>query len=132
MDIRGFLKANSLKQKDLAHYLGVTEAAISNVVKGKSDFAEENLIKILNNPNGWDTSMLVESDPKPAQTSTQSDDYVKDRLFALLDDQSEQIKMLLGMLKEKDEEIRQLREELDERKRGTAPVVGTSSSANAV
>lgn len=132
MDVRAFLKANGLKQRELAYYLGVTEAAISNVVKGKSDFAEENLIKILNNPNGWDTSMLVESEPEPAQTPAQSDDYVKDRLFALLDDQSEQIKMLLGMLKEKDEEIRQLREELDERKRGTAPGVGTSSAAKAV
>lgn len=132
MDVRAFLKTNGLKQRELAYYLGVTEAAISNVVKGKSDFAEENLIKILNNPNGWDTSMLVESEPEPAQTPAQPVDYVKGRLFALLDDQSEQIKMLLGMLKEKDEEIRQLREELDERKRGTAPSVGTSSAAKAV
>lgn len=132
MDVRAFLKANGLKQRELACYLGVTEAAISNVVKGKSDFAEENLIKILNNPNGWDTSMLVESEPEPVQTTAQPDDYVKDRLLALLDDQSAQIKMLLGMLKEKDEEIRQLREELDERKRGTAPVVDTSSAAKAV
>lgn len=132
MDVRAFLKTNGLKQRELAYYLGVTEAAISNVVKGKSVFAEENLIKILNNPNGWDTSMLMESEPEPVQVTAQSDDYVKDRLLALLDDQSVQIKMLLGMLKEKDEEIRQLREELDERKRGTAPGVGTSSSASAV
>lgn len=62
MEVRAFLKANGLKQRELAHYLGVTEAAISNVVKGKSDFAEENLIKILNNPHGWDVSMLQESE----------------------------------------------------------------------
>lgn len=132
MDVRAFLKANGLKQRDLAYYLGVTEAAISNVVKGKSEFAKENLIKILENPHNWDTSMLVESEPEPVQVEKPQEDYVKDKLFALLDDQSEQIKMLLGMLKEKDEEIRQLREELDERKRGTAPSAEASSSANAV
>lgn len=62
MDVRAFLKANNLKQRDLARFLDVTEAAISNVVKGKASFSDENLIKILNNPYGWDTSMLTESD----------------------------------------------------------------------
>lgn len=67
MRVREFLKANNLKQRELAYYLGVTEAAISNVAKGKSYFSEENLIKILNNPHGWDVSMLTERarDSKP-------------------------------------------------------------------
>ena len=64
MDIRAFLKANNLKQRELARYLGVTEAAISNVVKGKSDFSNENLIKIANNPHDWDTSMLTNHQPE--------------------------------------------------------------------
>jgi transcriptional regulator with XRE-family HTH domain len=64
MEVRDFLKVNKLKQVDLARYLGVTEAAISNVVKGKSCFSNENLIKITENPFGWDTSMLVDS-PEP-------------------------------------------------------------------
>lgn len=59
MKVREFLKANSLKQVALARYLGVTEAAISNVAKGKSDFSEDNLIKLINNPHGWDVSMLT-------------------------------------------------------------------------
>lgn len=69
MKVREFLKANTLKQRELANYLGVTEAAISNVVKGKSCFSEENLIKILKNPHGWDVSMLTE-----IKTETQSRD----------------------------------------------------------
>ena len=64
MNVRDFLKANSLKQVELARYLGITEAAISNVVKEKSEFSKENLIKIMNNPYGWDTSML-EGHPQP-------------------------------------------------------------------
>ena len=67
MRVREFLKANNLKQRELAYYLGVTEAAISNVAKGKSSFSDENLIKILNNPHGWDVSMLTDQarDSKP-------------------------------------------------------------------
>ena len=66
MRVRDFLKANGLKQRELATYLEITEAAVSNVVKGKSDFSKENLIKILNNPYGWDTSMLVDQPEAPA------------------------------------------------------------------
>lgn len=130
--IKTFRKCNKISQVALAEYLKVTQGFISQMENGTSAIPDVVISRILENPFGWDTSMLVESEPEPAQVTAQSDDYVKDRLFALLDDQSEQIKMLLGMLKEKDEEIRQLREELDERKRGTAPVVGTSSSAKAV
>lgn len=64
MEVRAFLKANNLKQRELAYYLGVTEAAISNVVKGKASFSKENLIKILNNPHEWDTSMLKSDQPE--------------------------------------------------------------------
>lgn len=70
MKVREFLKANSLKQVELARYLGITEAAISNVVKGKSEFSKENLIKIKSNPYGWDISMLEETDtPQPQLVS---------------------------------------------------------------
>ena len=64
MRVREFLKANNLKQRELASFLSVTEAAISNVVKGKSEFSKENLIKILNNPYKWDVSMLTENQPE--------------------------------------------------------------------
>lgn len=74
MKVREFLQANGLKQRELAHYLGVTEAAISNVTKGKSDFSEENLIKILKNKQGWDTSMLTSNQPEvPAEEKPTSE-----------------------------------------------------------
>lgn len=61
MDIKEFLYRNKLKQVDLAKYLGVTEAFISRMVKGAGNPSKENLTKILNNPHGWDTSMLINS-----------------------------------------------------------------------
>lgn len=62
MDIKEFLYRNKLKQVDLAKYLGVTEAFISRMVKGLVKPSKENLTKILNNPHGWDTSMLISGD----------------------------------------------------------------------
>lgn len=74
MKVREFLQVNGLKQRELAQYLNVTEAAISNVVKGKSYFSEENLIKILKNDRGWDTSMLAGNQPEvPAEEKPTSD-----------------------------------------------------------
>lgn len=60
MNIRGFLDANNLKQVDLARFLGISESAVSSMIKGKSNPSKENLIKILKNTRGWDVSMLVE------------------------------------------------------------------------
>lgn len=74
MKVREFLQVNGLKQRELAQYLNVTEAAISNVVKGKSYFSEENLIKILKNDRSWDTSMLTSNQPEvPAEEKPTSE-----------------------------------------------------------
>lgn len=131
IDFKRFMFEQKIKQSDLAKYLGVSEGYISQVACGKKQLSEENYSKVLNNPYGWDTSMLTEGKPENAKDQQPYTDFVKDRLLNLIDDQAGQIKMLLGMLKDKDEEIRQLREELDERKRGNAQSAGTSSSVNA-
>lgn len=129
MRVRDFLKANGLKQRELATYLEITEAAVSNVVKGKSDFSKENLIKILNNPHGWDTSMLSESQEEiPAEEQRQPDTL--DRLFAIVEDQRKDIATLLAMMKDKDEKIEEMRRELDSFKRGVAQSADGSSGAN--
>lgn len=58
VDIRAFRKANGLTQEDLANYLGVGKAFISQVETGRSSLSEVKYSMILNNPRGWDTSML--------------------------------------------------------------------------
>ena len=129
MRVRDFLKANGLKQRELATYLEITEAAVSNAVKGKSDFSKENLIKILNNPYGWDTSMLTESQEEiPAEEQRQPDTL--DRLFAIVEEQRKDIATLLAMMKDKDEKIEEMRRELDSLKRGVAQSAVGSSGAN--
>lgn len=103
MRVREFLTVNHLKQRELANFLSVTEAAISNVVKGKSEFSKENLIKILNNPYGWDVSMLEESrDSKPELVAEQKP-------------QLSNVEILLrDMLAEKEAKIDALQERINE------------------
>lgn len=58
-DLRAFRKANKLKQEDLAKYLNTTRAFISMVETGASKLPPEKLSILLNNTQGWETSMLV-------------------------------------------------------------------------
>lgn len=135
MKVREFLKVNKLKQVDLARYLGVTEAAISNVVKGKSEFSEENLIKIVNNPYGWDVTMLTSNQPENPMKEQPEERSIVDKLFALLAEEQKSNKILLELLKEKDQKIEALQEEVRhyrEHKGETAKDVATSFAANAV
>lgn len=135
MKVREFLKVNKLKQVDLARYLGVTEAAISNVVKGKSEFSEENLIKIVNNPYGWDVTMLTSNQPENPMKEQPEERSIVDKLFALLAEEQKSNNILLELLKEKDQKIEALQEEIRhyrEHKGETAKDVATSFAANAV
>lgn len=59
-DLHTFRKANKLKQEDLAKYLNTTRAFISMIETGVSKLPAEKLSLLLNNPHGWDTSMLID------------------------------------------------------------------------
>ena len=105
MKVREFLKANNLKQRELANYLGVTEAAVSNVTKGKSYFSDENLIKIINNPYGWNVSMLEDTKSRDS----------KPELVAEYKPQLSNVEILLrDMLAEKEAKIDVLQERINE------------------
>ncbi len=60
-DIRAFRVANNLTQIDLAEYLGVGKAYISQVENGHCALSKPKFSMILNNDRGWDISMFAES-----------------------------------------------------------------------
>lgn len=127
MRVREFLKANNLKQRELASFLSVTEAAISNVVKGKSEFSKENLIKILNNPHKWDVSMLTENQPEiPAEEKP----MVSNSLLEYLQRKVEQLERENAELLQENAVLRYENTMLSPRK-GDAEDVGNSLSASA-
>ena len=128
MRVREFLKANNLKQRELASFLGVTEAAISNVVKGKSEFSKENLIKILNNPYKWDVSMLTENQPEiPAEEKP----MVSNSLLEYLQRKVEQLERENAELLQENAVLRYENMMLTPRK-GDAEDVAGSLSADAI
>ena len=54
-----FLKVNGLKRKDIASFLGVSGAFITQISNGDRPLPEEKLAMISANAYGWDISMLI-------------------------------------------------------------------------
>jgi transcriptional regulator with XRE-family HTH domain len=68
IDLKAFRRINSITQVDLASYLEVGQGFISQIEKGSRPLPREIMSKLLANPYGWDTSMLVDS-PVPVLES---------------------------------------------------------------
>lgn len=58
-DLKAFRKANNLTQTKLGEYLGINKSFISTIESDKDPMPKEKLSKLINNPYGWDTSMLT-------------------------------------------------------------------------
>lgn len=136
MDFKGFIYQNDISQKDIVDYLGVSKGYMSLVISGKKKLSEENFRKLIENPYNWDTSMLTASDqPENPAIEKPEERGIVDQLFTLLREEQASNKILLQLLKEKDEKIEALLEELRtyrEHKGETAPAAATSSVASAV
>lgn len=60
IDIKEFRKKNNLTQEQLAQFWGVKTSFISFLENGRSKLPKDKLTKLMDNPYGWDTSMLVD------------------------------------------------------------------------
>jgi len=58
-DFAKFLSVNGLKRKDIASFLGVSGAFITQISSGDRPLPEEKLAMIKANAYGWDVSMLT-------------------------------------------------------------------------
>ena len=99
-----FLKMNGIKQVELARYLSISEPSVSKMVKGYTNPSPENLHKILNNDQGWDTSMLTSGivNQSIGNGSSNNTQVVGTGDTAML---QEKIKFLEKMLEEKERTI---------------------------
>lgn len=59
IDLKEFRKRNNLTQVELAKYLGVLQGFVSQIESGNSKLPEDKLKMLLENPNGWDTTLLT-------------------------------------------------------------------------
>lgn len=98
-----FLSHNGLKRKDIASFLGVSGAFISQISAGTRSLPIEKLAQIKANPFGWDTSMLTPSQSAPVGgTPAPEKDALVDYLQRKVDEQEKLIHELyqqIGMLK---------------------------------
>jgi transcriptional regulator with XRE-family HTH domain len=60
IDLKAFRKANNLTQEKLGEYLGIKKSFVSTIESGKDPMPKDKLSKLLNNPYGWDVSMLTQ------------------------------------------------------------------------
>ena len=58
-ELREFRKANHLTQLQLGEYLGIGKSFVSSIETGKASIPDEKFTKLLQNDQGWDTSMLA-------------------------------------------------------------------------
>lgn len=119
-----FLSINGLKRKDIASFLGVSGAFITQISSGDRPLPEEKLAMIKANAYGWDLSMLTQ--PENPMTDEPKADGLVEYLERKVSDQEILIRELyqqIGMLEAK----------LDLARKGEiASVVAGSSSVDAV
>lgn len=99
-----FLYKNRLKSSDLVEFWGVTKGVVSQILNGTTKLPTKRLEELLNNPHGWDVSMLTEEsrDSKP-------------ELVAEHKPQLSNVEILLrDMLAEKEAKIDALQERINE------------------
>ena len=130
--LEAFLHANRLKSADLVKYWGVTKGVVSQILNGATKLPTKRLEELLNNPYGWDVSMLKDRGDENVVEEKPAQDEAITTLLGLLAEKDKDIRTLIEMLKKKDEQIDELRNELDARKGGAAPSVVHSSDADAI
>lgn len=119
-----FLSINGLKRKDIASFLGVSGAFITQISSGDRPLPEDKLAMIKANAYNWDISMLTQ--PENPMADEPKADGLVEYLERKVSDQEVLIRELyqqIGMLEAK----------LDLARKGeTANIVACSSDANAV
>lgn len=144
-DLKAFRKANNLTQTELGNYLGINKSFISTIESGKDPMPKDKLSKLLNNPFGWDVSMLQDYPLSGLDAPRYQKEITPELIRSAVEKAlSPDEKFLIGYLERKIENqdtlIRELYQKIGmleaklelTRKGEIASVVGGSSDADAV
>lgn len=122
-DFQSFIEVNKILKKEIASYLGVSNAFITQLCDGSKKIPAQKLALIKANDRGWDTSMFESSHTVGDNNSgvvingggnnshIDNRHYYSDRpdvLRAQIDILDERIKEKDAQIKEKDAQIKQL------------------------
>lgn len=102
IDLKQFRKANRLGQSEVAAFLGVTVASISQYETGRCLLSKENEQKLLNNDRGWVVSdgAMVAEPQAPYGSSAQNWPSIVADLSAKIGEQNSQIDRLLSIVEQ--------------------------------
>ena len=138
-----FLSVNGLKRKDIAAFLGVSGAFITQISSGARKLPDEKLATIKANAYGWDTSMLEDKTlsgmDRLREQETVSDEQLRSTVLQVMEPAEKfHIEYLERKVNDQESLIRELykqigilEEKLDSARKGeTASHVGTSSAAH--
>lgn len=126
-DLKAFRKVNNLTQEKLGEYLGIKKSFISTIESGKDPMPKDKLTKLLENPYGWDTSMLTQSTSVGVVMPNAEDALILE-LRAQIERLEVKIDNLNQELGEKNALLKMMRQGGEESARGA----GISLSANAI
>lgn len=127
-------------QAELTQILSLSKGYVSQLVNGQREPSSEvvcnlaNAFPVIN--KDWlfagTGSMLKNSEDQPENPAVEKpeDRAMIDRLFFLIESQKKDIETLIQLVKEKDEKIDELLDELNARKKETATSADHSSAAN--
>ena len=124
-----FLSVNGLKRKDIAFFLGVSGAFITQISSGIRPLPDDKLALIMENAYNWDTSMLTSQEALPDVSPTENASAYE----MLINHLKQEIKDKDALITELRKEIWSLQQELNLAGKGeTARGADGSSVANAV
>ena len=102
IDLKQFRKANRIGQSEVADFLGVTVASISQYETGRCLLSKENEQKLLNNNRGWlvPSAQMVAEPQAPYSASAQNWPSIVADLSAKIGEQNSQIDRLLSIVEQ--------------------------------
>lgn len=127
IDLKAFREANNLTQTELGEYLGVQKAFISSVENGRSKLPKAKFTLLLQNPKGWDVSMLTQSEIVVTTTPV-----AEDALIAELRSQIEKLQAKVDNLNQELGEKNALLKMMRQGGEESVVCAGVSLSANAI
>lgn len=136
--IKEYLDYKGISNAAFEKSMGLSNAAFRNLLIKKgaigSDKLENFIILYPEVSPEWlvtGKGEMLASQSRDEVTETRPEETgITDRLFGIIESQQKDIKTLIDLLKEKDEEISRLRAELDARKGGSASDAQASSCAD--
>jgi hypothetical protein len=125
VDLQEFLHRNKLKSVDLVRFWGVTKGTVSQFLNGSAKLPPKRVQQLVNNPYGWDVSMLTQSGT-PAEENPSTDST----LIAELRSQIEKLEAKVDYLNQELGEKNAFIKMMSQGGSGIVQVAGGSSCAD--